>query len=564
MSRLNLEGLTTFSLLDAIASPAVQETAPSGSGSFGALFERARSALSQASPSTSGEVEDTAPARDSRAAENDRPAEKSQGAERRDPAEDPAPREASEEPSETRPAAEMKESSESPAEASQEPEAAQGTEVKSDDDSTEAVDAEETSGDEDVLPPAESSSTDAVPAADTSTESESGDTETSSEDDSKESDEAAAVLVVAMPVDVALPAPPIPSGETGATVEGDPDTAFGVKLAAQPAGPPPLPTETAGATGQSDADPAAADAVAATAAGEASTTEGVPAGEGQAGTVPMPPTEVVDSEGGQGEGDAEQTDDGQGRPSRRNSSAKGLRATVADQAAVTPSTSTTGQNVASPQVETGAAASQVASSVAATAAGAATSDAVPSESKGNDAGTSEVSGGQSVAQGQASRGSSTQASEDQSGVSQADRVRFVQRVARAFESVGDQGGTIRLKLHPAELGSLRLEVTVRNGAMTARLEAETSAAQGMLLENLPALRERLAEQNIRVERFDVDVMGQSSGGTADGTDAQSQSGQGQAQQRPSYSDYRNTGVESTNQPRRAVTAGGASRFDVIV
>ncbi|NLX96048.1 MAG: hypothetical protein GXY83_07720 [Rhodopirellula sp.] len=94
---------------------------------------------------------------------------------------------------------------------------------------------------------------------------------------------------------------------------------------------------------------------------------------------------------------------------------------------------------------------------------------------------------------------------------QADRVRFVQRVARAFESVGD-GGSVRLRLHPPELGSLRVEVTVRNGAMTARLEAETPAAKSLLLENLPMLRERLAEQNVRVERFDVDLADHSGSG----------------------------------------------------
>ena len=75
---------------------------------------------------------------------------------------------------------------------------------------------------------------------------------------------------------------------------------------------------------------------------------------------------------------------------------------------------------------------------------------------------------------------------------QVDRVRFVQRVARAFETLGNRGGTLRLRLHPPELGSLQLEISVRNGAMTARLETETSTARNLLLDNLPALRDRLA------------------------------------------------------------------------
>jgi flagellar hook-length control protein FliK len=91
------------------------------------------------------------------------------------------------------------------------------------------------------------------------------------------------------------------------------------------------------------------------------------------------------------------------------------------------------------------------------------------------------------------------------GLTEAERVRFVQRVARAFHSMSDEGGEVRLRLSPPELGSLRVEVTVRDGVMSARLEAETASARNVLLDNLPALRERLAEQNIKVERFDVDV-----------------------------------------------------------
>jgi flagellar hook-length control protein FliK len=97
------------------------------------------------------------------------------------------------------------------------------------------------------------------------------------------------------------------------------------------------------------------------------------------------------------------------------------------------------------------------------------------------------------------------------GTQQADRVRFVQRVARAFAAAADRGGSIRLRLHPPELGSLRLELTIHNGAMTARLEAETETARNLIVENLPALRQRLAEHDIRVERFDVDWSGQSAG-----------------------------------------------------
>jgi flagellar hook-length control protein FliK len=86
-----------------------------------------------------------------------------------------------------------------------------------------------------------------------------------------------------------------------------------------------------------------------------------------------------------------------------------------------------------------------------------------------------------------------------------DPARFVGRVARAFQFAQERGGTLQLRLSPPELGSLKLELTVEKGVLHANLETESAAAKRLLLENLPALRDRLAEQNVRVERFDVDV-----------------------------------------------------------
>lgn len=97
------------------------------------------------------------------------------------------------------------------------------------------------------------------------------------------------------------------------------------------------------------------------------------------------------------------------------------------------------------------------------------------------------------------------------GLSQGDRVRLVQRVARAVQTAQERGGDLQLRLSPPELGSLRLQVKMTDGALTARLEAETPQARQVLADSMPQLRERLAEQNIRVERFDVDLM-QSGGG----------------------------------------------------
>ncbi|MCA9230399.1 MAG: flagellar hook-length control protein FliK [Planctomycetales bacterium] len=86
-----------------------------------------------------------------------------------------------------------------------------------------------------------------------------------------------------------------------------------------------------------------------------------------------------------------------------------------------------------------------------------------------------------------------------------DRVRFAQRVGNAIRSAQNRDGQIQLRLSPPELGSLRIEITAKLGVLTARLEAETPAARTVLLDSLPLLRERLAEHEIRIEKFDVDV-----------------------------------------------------------
>jgi flagellar hook-length control protein FliK len=100
-------------------------------------------------------------------------------------------------------------------------------------------------------------------------------------------------------------------------------------------------------------------------------------------------------------------------------------------------------------------------------------------------------------------------------LSPADASRFVNRVSKAFEAAQHQDGIVRIRLSPPELGAMRIELSVQNGSLSARLETETSAARTVLLDNLPALRERLAEQQIRIDQFHVDVGGGQHDGAPD-------------------------------------------------
>ena len=90
-------------------------------------------------------------------------------------------------------------------------------------------------------------------------------------------------------------------------------------------------------------------------------------------------------------------------------------------------------------------------------------------------------------------------------LNESERARFVQRVAGAFSRTRGEDGTIRLRLAPPELGTLQLEVKLRDGVMVARLETETNEARQLLLQNLPMLRERLGQQEITIEQFDVEL-----------------------------------------------------------
>ena len=86
-----------------------------------------------------------------------------------------------------------------------------------------------------------------------------------------------------------------------------------------------------------------------------------------------------------------------------------------------------------------------------------------------------------------------------------DRARFVHRVGGAIRSAQLREGQIRIRLSPPELGTLQIKIVMNEGVLTAHLETETAAVRTVLLDNLPALRERLAEQEIRIDKFDVDV-----------------------------------------------------------
>ena len=143
-----------------------------------------------------------------------------------------------------------------------------------------------------------------------------------------------------------------------------------------------------------------------------------------------------------------------------------------------------------------------------------------------------------------------------------DRARFVQRVGGAIRSAQNRDGQIQLRLSPPELGTLRINIIMNEGVLTAHLETETAAARAVLLDNLPALRERLAEQDIRIEKFDVNVgqEGQQQADNPEAEDRQANKNRSQAN-RPSTRSS-TLGLETAES--NATQAVSASGLDVRI
>ncbi len=152
-------------------------------------------------------------------------------------------------------------------------------------------------------------------------------------------------------------------------------------------------------------------------------------------------------------------------------------------------------------------------------------------------------------------------------LTEAQQARLVQRVAKAFDVAQGRGETtIRLRLSPPQLGSLRLEVQMESGALTARLEVETHSAREALVDNLHALRQRLADHNIRIENFDVSLTDRQSGGAA-GRGGDSSAPQDGGRQRPApqqrtTSSSERGGGEGKAAPRNALLDD--SNIDILV
>ena len=82
---------------------------------------------------------------------------------------------------------------------------------------------------------------------------------------------------------------------------------------------------------------------------------------------------------------------------------------------------------------------------------------------------------------------------------------FDQVVSHLSGSVNGESGRMVLRLQPAELGSLKLDLAIEGDKISANIHAQSQQVREVLERHLPQLRNALAEQGLKVEQFQVSV-----------------------------------------------------------
>jgi flagellar hook-length control protein FliK len=109
--------------------------------------------------------------------------------------------------------------------------------------------------------------------------------------------------------------------------------------------------------------------------------------------------------------------------------------------------------------------------------------------------------------------------------------------ASALRAAAGFDRPIRIRLSPGELGSLQVEVSRHEGAVAARFEVTSFAAQSVLNDHLPALRESLGRAGVTIDRIEVRLAdGASDDGRAEGQAYRDNPGGGHGQQQRDWHD----------------------------
>lgn len=77
----------------------------------------------------------------------------------------------------------------------------------------------------------------------------------------------------------------------------------------------------------------------------------------------------------------------------------------------------------------------------------------------------------------------------------------------AEQRISADNGQVTLKLHPAELGELKITVRMDDQRVRVDVVAENRMVKDALMQNVESLKEALARQNVAMERFEVSTGG---------------------------------------------------------
>ncbi len=86
------------------------------------------------------------------------------------------------------------------------------------------------------------------------------------------------------------------------------------------------------------------------------------------------------------------------------------------------------------------------------------------------------------------------------------------RLARGLTSVLNQkGGAVTLRLTPAEMGTVRIQLQLSGSSVSAQFHTETSGARSLLQQQMSTLRTALEAQGLQVDRLTVQTSNSSTG-----------------------------------------------------
>lgn len=161
-------------------------------------------------------------------------------------------------------------------------------------------------------------------------------------------------------------------------------------------------------------------------------------------------------------------------------------------------------------------------------------------------------------------GAALQETAESSGADQDEQIERIAHVLRASISRG--GSRVTLQLEPAELGRLRVQMSIRGGELFARFETQTDNARQWLEQGMDQLRESLASGGLRLVQATVESrgpQGQTLGGQAGGQNGFAPGSDGGTQQSHGQGTGGSGPDSETDTPVWTEVPAGEDQLDVV-